>query len=132
MKIESDKFISDSPVNKVGFMVKQALKSEDICAIAESEPFKSGDNLLDIKMSINGIELDVEYFMTQLYDLYDTNVKQAAKEMFAEVVNDNVCSICDELETIKQKSEQINSLIPWDTLWDKDYIKEKFISNDKQ
>lgn len=125
MKIERDKFVDTSSSNKVGFMLMHVINEDKALEIVNSMTYNE-EQIVDVTLTINGVELDIEDVLTRLYDMYDYNVANAAKRMFKEVVSEKISSITDALNEIESKAESINDSMSWDSLWNEGYFKEEF------
>ena len=123
MKIKVENF--DARKNDVAFMLLHSMEEGDALAISE-ELKKSGSDELDIHLTCNGHELNIEKFVTRLDDLLDYNIKTKARELFDEIVTDKVRDIISSLDRIEQTCRSVNEQIDWTDLFDKFYDEKKY------
>ena len=123
MKIKVENF--DARKNDVAFMLLHSMEEGDALAISE-ELQKNGSDELDIHLTCNGRELNIEKFVTRLDDLLSYNIKIKASELFDEIVTDKVRDIIASLDRIEQTCRSVNEQIDWTDLFDKFYDEKKY------
>lgn len=123
MKFKVENF--DSRKNDVAFMLLHSMEEGDALAISE-ELQKNGSDELDIHLTCNGRELNIEKFVTRLDDLLDYNIKTKARELFDDIVTDKVREIVSSLDRIEQTCRSVNEQIDWTDLFDKFYDEKKY------
>lgn len=123
MKFKVENF--DSRKNNVAFMLLHSMEEGDALAISE-ELQKNGSDELDIHLTCNGRELNIEKFVTRLDDLLSYNIKTKASELFDEIVTDKVRDIVSSLDRIEQTCRSVNEQIDWTDLFDKFYDEKKY------
>lgn len=121
MKIDSKTLVSTTATNKVGRMLRRALKFEDYVKITETESFKKGDTELDVRITINGVELDVNHFLTQLHDHFNESVSARVKTMFSDTVSKKVSEIFEALNSLEEKASSLDAAMPWDDIYSKKF-----------
>ena len=111
--------------NDLAFMLCHSMKDGDAAKISDKMK-ADGTNEMDIHLTCNGIELDVELMLTRLYKNIDTCIKENARKLFNDIVSDKVGNIISSLYQIEDKCSSVNDAIDWTDLFDKFYDKEKY------
>lgn len=99
---------------------------EDIAVkLIESDGRKNIQNHdIELEIKVNGREVDSADFCKSFIDCIETNLKNYASETVRELFNEKIDSIRNELETLESKTQEMNSVLNWDDIWEQKFLKK--------
>ena len=71
---------------------------------------------IDITLTINGQEFDIKPWLEQFKEDYFYYVKREAKKLVSEKLSNRCDEITEQLNTLKEKLEEIESNIDWNEI----------------
>ena len=99
---------------------------EDIAKkLIESEGLENIQNHdIELEIKVNGREVDSADFCKSFIDCIETNLKNKAREMVGGFFNEKINSIRNELNELESKTQEMNSVLDWDDIWNKKFLKK--------
>lgn len=99
---------------------------EDIAEkLIESEGRKNIQNHdIELEIKVNGREVDSADFCKSFIDCIETNLKSEAREVVGGLFNEKISSIINELDELESKTQEMNSVLDWDDIWNKKFLKK--------
>lgn len=114
----------DNEESKIAYIFLHALSVDDADAIYKAIPNPDENSELDVKITVNGIDIDVEKATTRIYDCIAWCAKCMAKEMFQNNFDDKIYDCINELNILSEKVGILNKEINWDNIYDDTFIKK--------
>ena len=79
---------------------------------------------IELEIKVNGREVDSADFCKSFIDCIETNLKNKAREMVGGLFNEKINSIRNELNELESKTQEMNSVLDWDDIWNKKFLKK--------
>lgn len=79
---------------------------------------------IELEIKVNGREVDSADFCKSFIDCIKTNLKNKAREMVRGLFNEKINSIRNELNELESKTQEMNSVLDWDDIWNKKFLKK--------
>lgn len=79
---------------------------------------------IELEIKVNGREVDSADFCKSFIDCIETNLKNKAREMVRGLFNEKINSIRNELNELESKTQEMNSVLDWDDIWNKKFLKK--------
>ena len=99
---------------------------EDIAKkLIESEGRENIQNHdIELEIKVNGREVDSADFCKSFIDCIETNLKSEARKVVGGLFNEKISSIINELDELESKTQEMNSVLDWDDIWNKKFLKK--------
>lgn len=99
---------------------------EDIAKkLIESEGLENIQNHdIELEIKVNGREVDSADFCKSFIDCIENNLKFKAREEVEGLFNEKISSIRNELDVLESKTLEMNSVLDWDDIWNKKFLKK--------
>ena len=79
---------------------------------------------IELEIKVNGREVDSADFCKSFIDCIETNLKSEAREVVGGLFNEKISSIINELDELESKTQEMNSVLDWDDIWNKKFLKK--------
>ena len=79
---------------------------------------------IELEIKVNGREVDSADFCKSFIDCIETNLKSEAREVVGGLFNEKINSIRNELNELESKTQEMNSVLDWDDIWNKKFLKK--------
>lgn len=79
---------------------------------------------IELEIKVNGREVDSADFCKSFIDCIETNLKNKACKVVRELFNEKIDSIRNELNELESKTQEMNSVLDWDDIWNKKFLKK--------
>lgn len=79
---------------------------------------------IELEIKVNGREVDSADFCKSFIDCIETNLKSEAREVVGGLFNEKISSIRNELDVLESKTQEMNSVLDWDDIWNKKFLKK--------
>lgn len=79
---------------------------------------------IELEIKVNGREVDSADFCKSFIDCIEANLKNKAREMVRGLFNEKINSIRNELNELETKTQEMNSVLDWDDIWNKKFLKK--------
>ena len=79
---------------------------------------------IELEIKVNGREVDSADFCKSFIDCIETNLKSEAREVVGGLFNEKISSIRNELDVLESKTQEMNSVLNWDDIWNKKFLKK--------
>ena len=126
MKFKLKDLVDTSNHDIVGHLFLHCIDSD----FANAHKFISDEDFnnkeIDITLTIDGQEFDIRSWLEQFKEDYFYYVKREAKRLVSEKLSNRCDEIADSLNMLKEKLENIEANIDWDTSlldWDETLTK---------
>ena len=99
---------------------------EDIAdKLIETDGRKNIQNhVIELEIKVNGREVDSADFCKSFIDCIETNLKSEARKVVGGLFNEKISSIINELDELESKTQEMNSVLDWDDIWNKKFLKK--------
>ena len=79
---------------------------------------------IELEIKVNGREVDSADFCKSFIDCIETNLKSEARKVVGGLFNEKISSIINELDELESKTQEMNSVLDWDDIWNKKFLKK--------
>ena len=79
---------------------------------------------IELEIKVNGREVDSADFCKSFIDCIETNLKNKACKVVRELFNEKIDSIRNELNELESKTQEMNSVLDWDDIWEQKFLKK--------
>ena len=79
---------------------------------------------IELEIKVNGREVDSADFCKSFIDCIETNLKSEAHKVVGGLFNEKISSIINELDELESKTQEMNSVLDWDDIWNKKFLKK--------